>query len=160
FHGSGALNQGNGILVQAASRVFVSGNFLGTDSTGNTALGNDRGVFAAAPATVGGTTPGDRNVISGNNLQGIQLFVGGGNVVQGNFIGTSSSGKSAVPNGGDGILVSNSNGNVIGATGGAGNVISGNKTNGINLLNAVSTTIQGNLIGTDVSGAVAVGNQQ
>ncbi|HEY2411328.1 MAG TPA: right-handed parallel beta-helix repeat-containing protein, partial [Pirellulaceae bacterium] len=159
FHGNGTPGQGNGILVQQSNGVFLAGNFLGTDSTGSTSLGNDRGIFVnASPTTIGGTTPADRNVISGNNLQGVQLAAVS-NTVQGNLIGTSSSGKSAVPNGGDGILVTSA-ANTIGGPGGARNVVSGNKTNGINLFNATSTTVQGNLIGTDVSGSLAAGNQQ
>jgi trimeric autotransporter adhesin len=70
------------------------------------------------------------NVISGNTLNGVQIF--SQNIaavtVTANMIGTDLTGNIAIPNGGDGVhLVGSSFGNMIGP----GNVISGNGANGI-----------------------------
>jgi large repetitive protein len=83
------------------------------------------------------------------------LIDGSGTLVQGNNIGTNSAGTAAIPNGGPGIQVTNySTGTVIGGTAsGAGNLISGNRRTGIGIPNANGVLVQGNLIGTDASGA-------
>ena len=52
---------------------MVQGNFIGTDVSGTTALGNRDGVYIQSSNgnTIGGTTAGARNVISGNNRDGV-----------------------------------------------------------------------------------------
>jgi hypothetical protein len=90
----------------------------------------------------------------------ILLATNGGNVIQGNFIGTDATGTIAVPNLGDGIIV-DSGTNLIGGTNVASaNVISGNTGNGIVLasINASNNTIQGNLIGVALGGTLPLGN--
>ena len=53
----------------------------------------------ASNNTIGGTTPGARNVISGNAWSGIALSGGGtGNVIQGNYIGVDASGVAGLSN--------------------------------------------------------------
>jgi titin len=77
-------------------------------------------------------------------------------VVEGNYIGTDVTGTQALGNH-DGILVYN-NPSVIGGTdAGAGNVISGNRNDGI-FLSSPASLVQGNYIGTDFTGANALGN--
>jgi hypothetical protein len=151
--------------AEAGIRVFgtpsagsgILGNYIGTDVTGAHPLGNglagivvDGGVNAA----IGGIAAGAGNVISGNGDTGV-LIDGSGTLVQGNNIGTNSAGTAAIPNGGPGIQVTNySTGTVIGGTAsGAGNLISGNRRTGIGIPNANGVLVQGNLIGTDASGA-------
>src|SRR5262249_4788392 len=103
--------------------------------------------------------------ISGNNNNGI-LISGpstftSGNVVQGNFIGTDVTGTRALPNGFNGVEVRGPN-NLIGGPGpGAPNIISGHGVEGV----AVGAggpdrdnRVEGNYIGTDVTGTLAVGN--
>ena len=75
----------------------ISGNFIGTDGTN--ALGNGAGIYIASGAsfnTVGLTTPIGANLISGNSGQGVVIGAGSGNVIQGNYIGTDSSGHAAL----------------------------------------------------------------
>src|SRR5205085_7546890 len=122
--------------------------------------------------TIGGTTAAARNVISGNNGTGIGInggFTGSfGNVIQGNYIGTDPSGTKVVRNLGYGVaLVWGTHDNTIGGTlPGAGNVISG--FNGILLgglppsygLPDTNNLVQGNLIGTDKTGTVALSNSE
>ena len=160
-------NGQNGIVSNG--NTIVLGNYLGTDVTGNVDLGNTlSGVVLSngfSGLTVGGTTPETRNLISGNNQYGIQL-VGGGATVQGNYIGMNVAGATDLGNSKAGIQMINfSAGNLIGGTtAGAGNLISGNDedgvvqaTNGFGSATPI-TFVQGNLIGTDVTGTLARGN--
>src|SRR2546427_1452753 len=62
-----------------------------------------------------GSAPGARNVISGNGT-GIFVNVGASNVIQGNFIGTDTSGTLHRGNV-TGILINESSHNLIGGTG-------------------------------------------
>ena len=172
---------GNGIVVQGARNV-VEGDFLGTDAAGTTAVTNGgAGVSISTGAvgnTIGGTTAGARNVISGNRGDAVQI-VGGldagdptttGNVVAGNFLGTDITGTTItgldgnpLGNGaGVSILFDTSGNTVGGTTAAARNVISGGRGSfgtGIFLGDgASSNAIQGNFIGTDRTGNVSLGN--
>ena len=74
----------------------VAGDFIGTDSTGTHSLENAYGVAIYSTGnTIGGTTAGARNVISGNTGEGILIAGAGatGNVVEGDYIGTDDSGN-------------------------------------------------------------------
>ena len=115
--------------------------------------------------TIGGTTAGARNVISGNSAYGLNINDADNNTVQGNYIGLNAAGNAAVANGSSGIGFFNGtagaqNNTIGGSAAGAGNVISGNTNQGISIQGANSTgnTVQGNLIGTDASGASAIAN--
>jgi len=114
------------------------------------------------------------NVISGNGGNGVAIAGGSDNVVAMNLVGTAFSGKAAIPNRGNGVLLTNgSSGNLIGgfATGGndptsgvfarppQGNLISGNRGNGVSITgNATANTLAGNFVGTTGSGNAALGN--
>jgi hypothetical protein len=157
--------------LRGGSGNKVLGNFLGIDATGSVvdwpSVAYTLYVENSTNATIGGTAPGDRNVISGGRLGG-GVFItalGGnfstGNVLQGNFIGTNAAGTAALPNQSGVIIGVNSTNNVIGGTAaGAGNLISGNMTYGVSLgpLSSASNVVQGNRIGTVASGSAALGN--
>jgi titin len=88
----------------------VEGNDIGTDSTGTVAMGNHRdGVYLWSGTylnVIGGTTPGARNVISGNAQNGVIIDAGSrSNLVEGNYIGTDSTGEKALGNRIDGVLI-------------------------------------------------------
>ena len=159
-------NTGNGVyLVDAGtSNNLVAGNFIGVDATGKRAMSNSlAGVYIqVAGNTIGGVASGSGNVISGNAQNGVFIYGGrtSNNVVEGNFIGTDATGGTAVANGYSGLTISNAPANIIGGTaGGAGNVISGNANSGINLGGSTpGTAVQGNFIGTDLTGNSAVAN--
>jgi len=156
-------NSGQGILIQFSLSTgnVVSGNLIGTNAAGNAALNNSMGVsISDAPGnTIGGTTPGLRNVISGNST-GISISLSGstGNVVAGNFIGTNPAGSAAVPNS-TGVSISAPSNTIGGTTVAARNIISGNSGTGISLTTGAQTnTVQGNYIGVDTAGAAALLN--
>ncbi|MCX8091522.1 MAG: immunoglobulin domain-containing protein [Verrucomicrobiae bacterium] len=160
-------NAQNGILLQDATcrNNVIQGNLIGTDASGARRVGNGfAGIRIESPAQqVGGVVAGARNVISGNTNSGIYLFGPGAsnNVIEGNFIGTTASGAAALGNGYAGINVENAPGNQIGGTSsGARNLVSGNALNGIivQFVGASNNVIQGNYIGTDVTGTAAVPN--
>src|SRR5262249_55798103 len=138
----------------------VEGNFIGTDVTGTRPLGNGDGLFTAGSDTIGGTTPGAGNVISGNFQEGIDNF-GGRPPVLGNLIGTDAAGPKPLGNAGDGLCITAASSLTIAGTApGAGNVISGNPGRGLGLGTELPTDveIERNLIGTDASGAAPLGN--
>ena len=157
-----------GIAAYGTNDV-IQGNFLGTDVTGTQACGNAGGVaLFGTDGLVGGTTPTARNLISGNNnIPGIQgdygaagVYLSGiGSVVEGNFIGTDVTGTLPLGNGPDGQGVTlHEFGVLVGGTAsGAGNLISGNSY-GILLIYGTGGIVEGNFIGTDVTGTKAVGN--
>jgi CSLREA domain-containing protein len=154
---------GAGVVIAQAMGTLVQGNYLGTDANGTTALGNGAdGVFVGGSSnTIGGTTAGARNVISGNRLAGVELHDPGAslNLVQGNYIGTNAAGTAALGNG-NGVYVLAANNTVGGKALGAGNVISGNILNGVAIAGHTVTgnRIEGNYIGTDPTGSMALGN--
>ncbi|MBC8233929.1 hypothetical protein H8E77_30645, partial [bacterium] len=145
----------------------VIGNFIGTDVTGTAALGNgDRGVTIIGGAqsnTIGGTTAGERNIISGNGNSGVEIDGAGtdNNKVSGNYIGTDVNGTADLGNGVSGVIIWNGpQGNTIGGTtAGERNIISGNDQDGVGMgLGTNNNTVSGNYIGTDVTGTVDLGN--
>ena len=161
-------NRESGVFIGGTNVVgnVVQGNFIGTTATGTAALSNllDGVILTdfASNNIVGGTVPGAGNVISANLLSGVFLIDPGvrGNRVQGNLIGTDSSGGADLENGRMGVRVEASANTIGGSSPGAGNVISGNGENGIYLFSAATSNnvVQGNLIGTDVTGTTGLGN--
>lgn len=173
---AGARNviSGNGlygvVLAWGGTRANrVEGNYIGTTASGTKALANTEAGVAiygtATRNTVGGTTAGARNLISGNGA-GVVISNKGtsGNVVEGNFIGTNRSGKAALPNAGDGVLIVGkaSSNRIGGPTVGARNVISGNGIDGVGLHDAGVTgnLVEGNFIGTTAAGTAALPNKR
>ena len=145
-----------------ADETIVQANFIGTDRTGMVELGNGtEGVFIhSGNNLIGGTTPEARNVISGNTIGVFIASELGGNQVFGNYIGTDVNGTAALGNSDDGVELNETSGNWIGDNIlGAGNLISGNAYAGVRIVNASHNQLLGNLIGTDASGTLALGNE-
>ena len=140
--GNGAAGVG---IASAETGNQIIGNFIGTNATGAAALPTNllsvagyrlasEGVLLEGSGdTLGGTTPAERNVISGNAGDGVGLLRSSGTdtrssaaaeTVIGNYIGTDPTGTQAVPNGGDGVHLQTGIGNFIGGTApGQGNII-------------------------------------
>jgi len=160
-------NGGRGVQIAGAgaSGNLVRGNYIGTDASGALDLGNTGdGVFiSGAPGnSVGGTAAGARNVISGNDQEGVQIYdtAATGNLVQGNYIGTDQTGTTGLGNALDGVFINGSpNSTIGGTTAAARNVISDNYI-GVNISGSFSTgnLVRGNYIGTDVAGTANLGN--
>ncbi len=168
LHVTGGNSTIKGLVVQNFSAAIflesnanvVSGDFLGTDVTGNVAAGNWSGVWViGANNRIGGTTPDARNLVSGNAMFGIYLQNATGTLIAGNYIGTNYQGLSALPNT-IAIYLENSSTNTIGGTGvSARNILSGNTQVGIFLLyDTHDNLIKGNFIGLAADTTGALGN--
>jgi len=115
---------------------------------------------------IGSQAEWGKNTISGNAQSGISIYGNSiSNVIQGCFIGTDSAGVGAWPNSGFGINLHGGVGTVVGGLNAVpgtlfpGNLISGNHLGGVHLnQNGHSHRIQGNFIGTDVTGLLALSN--
>ncbi len=157
-------NSRDGILVSGASASsnVIAGDYIGTNAAGSAAVGNSvDGIVIQSGATgntIGGTASGARNIISGNATDGVYLSAAN-NLVEGNRMGTNTAGTAALGNGGAGVSISSSGNTIGGTAAGAGNVLSGN-SNGVYIALATGTgnLVEGNLIGTDASGTVAISN--
>lgn len=152
--------QGYGIVV-AGQNNTIQGNFIGTDANGAASLLNSFGIWVSSGSNlIGGVSPADRNLISGNG-GGIYISGPGAaqNKIQGNFIGTTRSGTGALPNG-SAIIIDGASQTLIGGTiHGARNIISGNDSSiGISA-GSNNTKIQGSFIGVQVNGKQPLGNQ-
>jgi len=162
-----AGNGSDGIEINgtATTDTSIFGNYIGLDLTGSIDLGNavnGIAINASSNNLVGGTAAGQRNVVSGNDDDGVDISNGAaGNIVQGNFLGTGAGGAGDFGNRSDGISILNSaNTRIGGAATGAGNVIGGNGSDGIKIIGAATTgtVIEGNFIGIAVDGTSALGN--
>ena len=165
---TGAHPNGHALFITGNSNT-IQGCFLGTDPTGESARPNDRdGIFfdGGQNNIVGGVTPAQRNIISGNSLTGIVLVnAAQGDQIQGNYIGTDATGMSDLGNNGAGVVINNSSNNVVGGTTNAArNLISGSGTSALRAsgvvleAGATNNVIEGNFIGTDVAGTGNLGN--
>ena len=159
FNASGIKVESNGNLI--------AGNYIGTDIAGTTAMANSHHgvmIFNGSNNTLGGITSADRNLISGNTINGVNIIEFGGtatgNLIQGNFIGTDATGTVALGNSFNGFRIFGGNNNTLGGTlAGARNVISGNGSIGVVFVgSADSNLVQGNFIGTDATGNLDRGN--
>ncbi len=192
----GNFSTGIGIELTGpgATGDWIYGNFLGTDPTGTTFNNSSRGqkygieIDGGASDNLIGTNgdgiddSAERNLISGNIGVGVLIQGQGtdGNVVAGNWIGTTVTGDVALGNGtygyyygyGSGLLnaggvmiVGGASGNVIGTDGlgvdaaGQGNVISGNDNAGVAISGSSDNVVAGNEIGTDATGSISLPNQ-
>lgn len=173
---SGNIGAGITIFDSNAKDNLIQGNYVGTDVTGTKPLGNQIiGVGISEPVgspgnvasdnTIGGGTPGARNIISGNGFHGVQILHGASNnFVLGNFIGTTANGSVAMGNRGQGVSIFKSPSNFVGSAdhdiescNRACNLISASEAEGVSINGNASTgnKVQGNFIGTDLTGQVS-----
>lgn len=160
--------EGVGIHGSETVSNTVSGNYIGTDATGTSSVSNElhgvRIYGGSRDNTIGGSTPGRRNVISGNAQQGVRIMGDGttGNAVSGNYIGVDTSGLTALENGTGGVMIAEgAQGNLVGGWDrGMRNVIAGNGGTGVSLLDTGTTNnrVSANYIGVDATGLTALAN--
>ena len=151
---------------------IIAGNFLGTDPSGSSRPGAQYygiDIDGASGVVVGGTAPADRNLVSANDSAHVFVSDSGGpnTIVKGNLIGTNAAGTAALHgqyNSEGGVYVRVGAGVLVGGpTAADRNVISGNGFYGVGIGYTVGgasaqATIQGNFIGTDVTGTLPLSN--
>ena len=135
--------------------------FIGLSASGESAYPNLGGIliYFSSNNRIGDGTATGRNIISGNDDQGIDIrWFSSNNQVLGNYIGTNYAGTNSLGNFYNGVLIlSDSSNNKIGnATTGGRNVISGNRY-GITFDSSTNEAL-GNFIGTDYLGTSLIGN--
>ena len=141
-------NQIHGVYIEnlLTTGDILLGNFIGTDASGETAIGNQgNGVLVRDSSNnqIGlAGVAGARNIISGNKSDGVIIFgaLATGNAVRNNEIGTDALGTSALPNGGVGVFVFDApNATIGGVTPLSGNVIAGNLDQGVEVFGEQSS---------------------
>ncbi len=149
-------------LGTTRQNFVVEGCFLGTNADGTQALGTSNtaiDIIQYQNARVGGTAPADRNLLSTlNGGTHIALDLATGNVVQGNLIGTDVTGLRKITTSLGSVSIVRGTGNVIGGTSAAARNVMTDQVSiggsGVNL--AHGNFVQGNFIGTDVTGTTAL----
>ena len=159
---SGNLSCGILVAELSATGAVVQGNYVGLDPTGTVLIRNGGagiGVSDAPGVSIGGVETGARNVVAGSGIGVGGSYEATGTRILGNFVGTDWTGTVAFVND-SGIGISARNVTVGGTAAGSGNVIAGGHPAGITVHGVLGSgaVIQGNHIGTDVTGTRALGN--
>jgi hypothetical protein len=188
-------NHRDGIVLDHSSDDTLVSNRIGTNRAGTAAIPNrgDGVVFIGGadgnelggtdyvdPSTGQANDPtGDKgtktpvfvvpplgNLISANRRDGVLIARGSdGNVLNGNFVGTTANGDGALGNGGDGVRIEHANRDEITGCKFVNNpfvyynVLSGNRGNGLLVDDANDITVQGNFFGTAADNAKVLGNR-
>jgi hypothetical protein len=140
-------------VVVSGSESAIYGCYIGTDITGTIANPNKIGVQAFT-GTIGGTGPGQGNLISGNQ-SGVDALDGAH--VTGNLIGTNASGTAALANTNVGVRVGPGAQSIVGGdTPAEGNVIAGATEYAVLLDQANNPRVVNNQIG--MNGNIAMPN--
>jgi parallel beta-helix repeat protein len=188
-------NRENGIELAGSSSNTVVDNRIGTNAAGTSAIanggdgiyithgsrGNEIGGTAFVDTVTGqannptgskGTVtpvfvvPPLGNLISGNGGNGVMIDAGSmGNVLNGNFIGTTASGDGALGNAGNGVWIDRAPGNSLVGCKFVNNpfvyynVVSGNGRNGLRVTSSNNVTVQGNFFGVGANNTTIVKNR-
>ncbi len=141
-----------GIILNSDENI-VEGCYIGTDVSGTIDMGNTtRGILILGNNNlIGGSLPAARNVISGNDSDGIDV-AGDANDIFGNLIGTNAAGSAAIGNQ-HGVSIGSADNNWLGSADPADrNVISGNTNSEVKVSSSSANHIIGNYIGTTIGG--------
>jgi hypothetical protein len=174
---------GHGVMISGGDTVecWVCGCHVGVDPLGLTAVPNSGdGVLVnkgAGQSLIGTNGDGvndaaERCIISGNLGSGVRMLNTRldtlvANRVAGCWIGPDITGRAALPNRNGGVTLQSAERTIIGTNStdngfdaGEGNLISGNEGNGVTILGQpqTGTTVSGNRIGTDLTGAKPLPN--
>lgn len=177
-----AINRfgGSGIRLESGGGNLIEGNHIGTNVSGTTDLGNGGNgvhIIDSSDNTIGGTGASARNVIAGNEGEGVRIdgALSFGNLIAGNYIGTDATGSADLGNTLSGVYIRKAPNNsvvgnlVSGNNGFAGVAICGNASGspatacgggfiGIQISDAGGNVVQGNLVGTNAGETGALGN--
>ncbi|MDY0746607.1 cadherin-like domain-containing protein [Paucibacter sp. R3-3] len=154
FNGAGILTSVGGLTV--------TGNFIGTNAAGSAVSANTTGVSVAGTGTtaIGTSALADRNLIAGNTNNVVSSATGT-LTIQGNLIGTSAAGTTAIAGATTTADVSISAGTantVGGASAGQGNVIAGGTKGVVITTTGTVASILGNTISQTTSIGIDLGN--
>jgi gliding motility-associated-like protein len=153
-------NKGPGIYCTFESRPVIQGNYIGTDPSGKYAIPNTYGIQEDdGYITIGGTSSGSGNLISGNTNAGLYLNGNGYSTILSNYIGTNASGTAGIPNG-IGIHMFDEYYNSIGNGDKTGtNIIAFNTGNGVQVdYNSPYNAVLGNRIFDNGKLGIDMGN--
>lgn len=141
---SGNTGPGIQLLVPDNNFALIENNYIGTNITGDAALGNGFGIFASGEDGPHVAS----NVISGNLNHGIFLSSSQDTVIENNIIGMDKTGTTALGNGSHGIWISDNSSNIkIGPDLTAmGNLIAHNGAAGVGVKQSGDVEIQENRI--------------
>ena len=111
-----------GISIGGSDNNVVEGCYIGTNLAGTAASPNGTGIVftgnvgGSVGHRIGGLAAAQRNVISGNTVDGVRIQSATTTTVliQGNYIGTNATGTAAIPNGFHGVTITGSPGNFVG----------------------------------------------
>ena len=162
LNGGVKLDTASGTTAGADFADAITDDYIGVTAAGNVAAPNDSFPVQLTDGAYDNSITGD--VISGNNSvtgAGVHLNDDShNNVVAGDKIGTDATGTVALPNAGSGVIIDlGSYDNTIGGTtAAAANVISANKYDGVHIESGPGNVVEGNFIGTDLTGTHALGN--
>ena len=157
------VNNAQMMTISSQSNT-VSGNFIGVDTDGATLACSGTAMQVALHAndnTIGGTSPAARNVIASSGGFALILSDADNLLVEGNYVGVNAAGTATLGSCSVGIDIEQGSGVTIGGGApGAGNVVNAAGT-GLHVSLVCACTlanakIQGNLIGTDATGATAL----
>jgi hypothetical protein len=181
--GTGPNGQGLRIGNNGSAGVYIAGSgadnntvkgcWIGLTASGESPLPNLAGVLIDGGAqhnVIGGTSSGERNVVSGNYYEGVTVSGAGTdeNIIAGNIIGASGNAagddtlapdnRRAVPNGSSGVFLSKGTRatRVGGETVADGNLIAFNGGNGIEVRAAASkhNSVLANIITANTRGGI------
>jgi len=144
-----------GIFLDNLNTGTITGNLVGVDISGLLPMGNDRDGFEGdnlTGFTIGGPSLADRNIFSGNLNDGMTLFDSPSIIIENNIFGLGIDGDLVIPNTFDGFDVINCDSSII-----RNNIVSGNLDCGFSL-ESDNTFVEGNKVGTDITGTIAKGN--
>jgi trimeric autotransporter adhesin len=143
---------GTGIYLEGAFNTAIHGNKIGTDPTGNVAMGNEVGIYSGSFSY---GTEIFNNTVSGNSDTGVDLSEVSGVSITNNAIGTNTAGSAALPNTRGISAYCGSDFNI------SNNLVSGNSSNGIEMADISgggTLQVSGNKIGVAGDGVTALGN--
>jgi parallel beta-helix repeat protein len=188
-------NSGSGIVLSGSSRDMLAANRIGTSANGGRAVANGGdGILLTRRADgneIGGTdftdpltgqannptgskgtvppvfiVPPLGNLVSGNRRDGVKITAGSrGNVLNGNFIGTSVTGNAPLGNRANGVWIDDADRNSLVGCKFVNNpfvyynVISGNGQNGLRITNSDDVTVQGNFLGIGANNTAVIANR-